>query len=88
MLVVAQVEALERNRKADSERRKRRTADVAARRRRRSSCGQRIEIWMAVDGSRSTGDRVEVNDEDDDSDDELSSLPMVEVAQFVHASSL
>lgn len=73
---VLQAESLERMQEAASVRR-RRAADAAVRRQRHSSDGgQRMEVWISADGS-SLSQTQDGNDEDDD--DNLSSLPLVEV---------
>lgn len=79
MCIGEQAETLEQKRKDSAARRKRKAAETAARRRRNSlGQGQRVEIWIAHDGQSSSENRIELDDEDDDSDD-INSLPMVEV---------
>jgi len=79
LLLKIQAVTLERNRKIECERRKRIKAVARPRRKSSSGSGQRVEIWIAVDGLSSSEDRVEVNDEDDNIIGELDTLPMVEV---------
>jgi len=73
-----QAEALERAQQAESVRR-RRAADAAVRRQRHSSVdgGQRVEVWIAADGSSLSQTQNDDNSVDDA--DDLSSLPLVEV---------
>lgn len=70
---------IEKAQQIEAARRKQRMENFAARRSRNSThSGQRVEIWIPVNGLRTAQDRVEVDENDDDADD-VNSLPMVEV---------
>ena len=69
---------MERSRQAQVAQRKK-AAEVLSRRRRHSSEGQRVEIWVSVDGGGSSQENI---DDDNDDSDDISSLPIVEVIQI------